>query len=434
MDTICTEQARETASRIRPMRVRLAVWAIFLAGLAARASFFAHPHLEGDEVVYQSLVQQLQAGRGYTLDGHPLLEQPGFSREQYGGKLFFHPPGGIVLFWIAFRAFRHTGFFVVQALSYVLFFWSMLSLARALKPGAGAVERLAVAALAAFAPIHANVLNHVWLDGPQLALTMAAAAAFAWSCRSARPALSVAAGLLLGYASLVKITAFLVVPALALLGWNVARESGASPHAAGAPAGSPGRPFLARLALFVVLASAVHSLWLGWQWAEVGTPFPIWSGKPHVKLIGTNSYVYQVTFERTPWVYLHLLPRVLATTVPALLLWAAQWSNRELRRTGAALLLWVAVIVAAHVWLGSLGYSKVLRYLILVTPATILLFARSLGAAFAPAPAGGSALAFARTGTGRVLVALAALGFALELAQGVTTGIADRDLIVPIVR
>ena len=69
------------------------------------------------------------------------------------------------------------------------------------------------------------------------------------------------------------------------------------------------------------------------------------------------------------------LRQVIWTIVPALILLICQWSDRRTRRIGAALVLWIAVIIAIHIALGAAGYSKLLRYIILITPAAVLLVA-----------------------------------------------------------
>jgi hypothetical protein len=87
------------------------------------------------------------------------------------------------------------------------------------------------------------------------------------------------------------------------------------------------------------------------------------------------------------------------------------------------------VIVLAHVALGAMGYSKLMRYVILATPASVLL------AAWAAARIAGEdsgppiAPPFRRT----VLAALLIAGLAHEGAQGVVSSVVERfDLIKPV--
>jgi hypothetical protein len=113
----------------------------------------------------------------------------------------------------------------------------------------------------------------------------------------------------------------------------------------------------------------------------------------------------------------------LPTLVPACLLVAVQWGRARLRNVSVALLVWIATIVLVHIVLGSIGFSKLLRYVILVTPAAIVLFV-------------GQASALARSGLPRsagrwLLVLLCMAAVTLEIVQGVHTMVLDRDLIVP---
>jgi hypothetical protein len=124
---------------------------------------------------------------------------------------------------------------------------------------------------------------------------------------------------------------------------------------------------------------------------------------------------------------------VMWTLIPALVLCAVQWRNRELRKRGAALVFWIAAVAGTHVVLGTLGYSKVLRYVILVTPATIVLFALGVGAAIQSVREG-RWLAGGKIPT-IAIVLLAAIGLGLEVAQGLKTSLVDNrkiDLIRPL--
>jgi 4-amino-4-deoxy-L-arabinose transferase-like glycosyltransferase len=263
------------------------------------------------------------------------------------------------------------------------------------------------------------VQSRCWLEGPQLAAVAVATASWLWAARSQRKALAVAAGLALGYAALVKVTTVLVVPGLVLLA------------AACRPVGTRSwRPFVVATALALGLAAAVQVPWLAWQWSAVGSPFPRWSGKPVPQLVAENPYVHFVTVVRSPWCYLSLLPRVLWTLVPTLLMAAATLRDPMLRRRGGALLAWCTVVLVAHMVLGATGYAKLLRYVVLVTPATILWFGLLVATMVARA---GATRPAAGRGAARVLLALAAVGLALEVAQGFVTPRQERvDLVLPL--
>ena len=116
-------------------------------------------------------------------------------------------------------------------------------------------------------PIMAHVAGRLWLDGPLLAFSTAGAAVFLLSVRRRSTLLACVAAVLLGYASLIKVTAFLVVPGVAALAWAITPRS-------------QYRGLLGRGVLLLALAGTIQLPWEIWQWAVVGSPFPGWAGKP----------------------------------------------------------------------------------------------------------------------------------------------------------
>lgn len=401
------------------MRQRIAgaiVLAIFVAALGCRAVLFFRQHLEGDEMIYAALVENLDAGKGYTLRGHPLLGKQWIEVETYGRPLFFHPPGGIGLFWALHKLFGPAGFGVAQLVAFSVFFWAMLLLAaQVFRPLSGR-DAVLVAALAGFTPIMTHVTSRWWLDGPLLAFATLSAALFLRACRRDSLAWTALAGLALGYASLIKPTAVLVAPGAVALAWAL----GVLPLGA-----------LVRHALcWGGVAASVLAPWLLYQWSVIGNPLAVAPGRPSPRLIEINRYVYFLTVLRSPWIYVVLLPRAVWTLGPSLLLLAATaWRDASVRRIGLALLGWIALIVGCHVVLGYQGYSKLLRYVILVSPATVLLFAFVTSAASRHARTESSTPLRAAL---YALLAVGFVGFALEIAQGVVTPLFDpSDLIRP---
>jgi hypothetical protein len=75
---------------------------------------------------------------------------------------------------------------------------------------------------------------------------------------------------------------------------------------------------------------------------------------------------------------------------------------------------WISGIVLVHVALGYVGYSKLLRYVILVVPAVILLFALAVEATLRRLRAPGGRRSWAVG-----LLVLAGLAFAVEVSLGV---------------
>lgn len=378
------------------------------------------PFLENDEKIYMALVDQLENGRGYTLQGNPILNERWVDQQQYNRPLFFHPPGGIAFFWLTHWIAGEAGYALAQVLSFAVFYWSMILLGwLALRHTAGpAMPSLAI--LTAFAPIMAQVMGRFWLDGPLLAFSTAAIAVYLLGIQRSNTALACVAGLLMGYASLIKLPAFLVIPGGVLLAWSLT---------------SPERRIVLARNTFLLLAIAflVQVPWEYWQWRVVGSPFPGWAGKPAASLVKMNPYVYYVTVVRSPWFYIKFLPQVIWTLCPSLILLALQCWNRELRRRGTALVLWIVIVVGTHIILGAVGYSKLLRYVILVTPATLLLCTLVVDG-LARTIQEGNWLFGGRVVTVASLVLLI-LGIGLEVAQGIVTSLIDNrtiDLIRPL--
>lgn len=375
------------------------------------------PHtseLENDERIYIALTEQLDAGRGYTLHGHPILREPRIIPEQYDRPLFFHPPGGIAFFWLTHRIVGDAGYALAQVVSFVIFFWGALLLGWMVLQPSNRVAILILAVLAAFTPIMAHVTGRFWLDGPLLAFSTAAVAMFLLGIKRRSEWLVCIAAALLGYASLIKLTAFLVLPGAALLAWGV------TPY-------NQRRSLLISSLLFIGIASLIQLPWEIVQWRLVGSIFPTWPGKPVEHLVRTNDYVHYLTVFRSPWIYLKFLPQIIWTLVPSLILLVMQWGNHELRKTGVALVFWIVLVVGIHVVLGATGYSKVIRYVILITPATIVLFALVVGGVVQVISEGrwlpgGSVVTL-------VLLLLAAAGLGLEVIQGIETSMVDNRVI-----
>ena len=386
----------------------------FVLGIFLRVPVFFDHHDEGDEVIYSFLVEQLEQGKGYTLQGTPLIEYGLLDEHTYGRKLFFHPPGGVGLFWLFDSIFGSNGFPMAQMFSYSLFFFSMICAACLL--GVPPLGIVLAGLLSAFNPIIVHVNTHYWLDGPLTAFCAFSLAVFIWAANKRSYLLAAAAGAVLGYASLIKITAFLVVPGFVLLAWFLL----ARPKL---------KDFIILSACFFVTAAAVQLPWEIWQWKVLGTPFPGWAGKPSQALIESNQYVRYLTVVRPPWIYLTLLPKVMWTIVPALILYVLTLNDRNARGPGAAFILWIATVLVFHVVLGAKGYSKVLRYVILAAPPAILLFSMSVPLVLKRFREGS---AKARGLYGALLV-ISALGVVLEAAAGIkSTALYAIDLIFPL--
>lgn len=373
---------------------------------------FFEDHNEGDEVIYGYLVDQLQQGNGYTLQGTDLIEYGVLDRNTYGRKLFFHPPGGIALFWLFDSVMGKYGMPLAQIFCYAVLFWALAAAAYLLGLGPFAVALTAL--LSAINPILVHVSTHYWLDGPIVAFSSLSLAVFIWALKRKSAVISAAAGVILGYASLIKITAFFAVPGFVLLAWfNLS-----APRL---------KDTIVLASCFLAAAFVVQLPWELWQYIVLGTAFPGWAGKPSQALIESNTYVRYLTVVRPPWIYLTLLPKVMWTAVPSLVLYALSLGDRKIAGTGAAFILWIGVVLGFHIALGAQGYSKVLRYVILAVPPVILLFSMTVPNILERFREGNS------KGLCGALLAASAMAVALESAAGVKSAILySIDLVFPL--
>ena len=402
-----------------PLKMRWKLVTIFfLTGLFMHSSIFFRAHHEGDELIYKTLVEQLDNGRGYTLQGSPLLEKGLIDRTEYDHPLFFHPPGGIALYWVFYKVFGNCGFSLVQLFSYALFFWSMLFLAKAMNLTSSDIALALVASLSAFSPIMSHVTTKFWLDGPLLAFTTLAVAVFVWAVANNKTRWVFMAGLILGYASLIKLTAFLVVPGLIFMSWYFLKPPKL-------------RTFVSFGLLFLATAFIVQVPWELWQWVKVGSPFPAWAGKPSKFLLESNKYVFYLTEIRSPWIYLKLTSVIIWTSIPTMFLLALLWCNKSLRWLRLSLMVWILTVLVFHIALGFMGYSKVLRYAILMTPAFIILFSSLLDEAiYRFRDEGGSPL----TRTLTVIISISLLAYVMEIATGIQVSLfSHKDIIFPVI-
>ena len=392
---------------------------LFLLGLSLRLVVFGGEHQEGDELIYQTLVEQLNSGKGYTLQGSPLLEElKRLEHQAYSRTLFFHPPGGIGLFWLFYWLFGPLGYPLIQIFSYVLFFLSMMWLAKLLGLSSN-VGLVITGALSAFTPIMAQVTTHYWLDGPLLGFSTIAAAVFLSAVNKDNIRLACLSGVLLGFASLIKLTAFLIVPGVVFLAWTFWDPSKRN-------------PFIYLCVCLIVPALLAQIPWEIWQWIKLGAPFSVLPENPSDTLIENNKYIYHLTVVRSPWIYLTLTPRILWTLVPTILLFGFLYDNKKIRQQGQSLFLWIFIVLFFHIVLGFLGYSKVIRYIILITPALIIWFSLLMDEAARRArPLKPLSL---RNGSLVILITVSYMALILEISTGIIgpTFFKNYDLIVPI--
>ncbi|MGZ6468774.1 MAG: hypothetical protein ACXWQJ_15850, partial [Bdellovibrionota bacterium] len=145
-------------------------------------------------------------------------------------------------------------------------------------------------------------------------------------------------------------------------------------------------PFLYGLAFLFSNKSRTTGRWLIWLFSANILAAGLWlwysnalhygPGRPSAELIAMNEFVRFVTIGISPMAFLASFFKVVSTALPAILLAGYSFFWRE-RKFGPRelLVLWVLMLCLFYFFLGCIGYSKVLRYLLLTTPATCLLFA-----------------------------------------------------------
>jgi 4-amino-4-deoxy-L-arabinose transferase-like glycosyltransferase len=394
------------------------VFILFLLGLAFRTVVFNEPHNEGDERIYKTLVNNLNIDASYSLKQSYLVNKGLIDEEQYSRSIFFHPPGGIGLFWLFHKIFGYVGYPCLQVFSYCIFFWSMILLAYLIGLTSSNTGLIVTAALSAFSPIMAHVTTHFWLDGPLLAFTTLAIAVFIWAVIHNKVIHACISGIILGYATLIKMTAVLAVPGALLLTWYVMQPSDRN-------------RFLRFTLYFLIPAFLFHLPWEVFMWIKTGSPLPGWAGKPSETLVQNNKYVYYLTVTRSPLMYLTFIPRILWTFVPGIILFFSAWSNVKIRWKGLSLLVWILLVLSFHIILGFSGYSIVMRYVILITPPSIILFSLFMTDAVSKLkfknwlPKGNAIII--------ILVLLSAAAFLLEITQGMMCSVLyKKDLIIPL--
>lgn len=342
-------------------RQRWLAGGILLIALIVRLAVFRSAPRENDENIYRALVEQLSNGKGYTLQGHSILNEPWLVRAQYDQPMFFHPPGGLVVFWGIYELFGEAGFGLAQWGMFAVFYYSALRLVRQTVGRLDDQTLSLVCLTLAFSPIMAHVSTHYWLDAPQTAWITLAATLSVDACRRRSSWHGVLAGVVLAAACWTKLHAVLALPGIILVSWSCRRRIVWGPVIA-----------------MTVTGGLLSLPWLFWQWKVVGSPFPSWAGRPHNELVAQNSYIHFVTVVRRWWVYFPLLLTV-TTTLPAAtgMLFVERPAGQR-RLVAGSLGLWIAIIVTVIAGLGAIGYSKLLRYVILVTPAQICLWTLAL--------------------------------------------------------
>ena len=349
---------------------------------------------DGDEYIYAALVQQLQAGRGYTLRGHPLLNSPLISKSHYDSAYFFHPPVGVFFFYLVAKIIHPLSSALrwAQIFSFAIFYFAMLVTRQLLQNDRRLLPFLAFALLVAFTPIYAHTNMKAWIDNPRLAFFALHFVFLLYATQ--RPRVWALLGVILSSLLVVlsKVDGLLALPFVQVfvLLLNFKENKKYVP-----------------IGLAVLLFNLIVVVL--WLWLSNALHYA--PGHPSQELLNMNPFIRYVTLAVSPWIFFIGFAKVVSTFLPSAIVLLVCRKGRF--GPPEVLLLWVFCFCSAYFLLGSFGYSRVLRYLLFVTPACLLLFSYAI-----------EQLLFLQKGQRGLTIAfttLLLLGFGLEIYQGVQT-------------
>ena len=336
------------------------VFAIFLIGLFVR---LAHTQffLDYDEMIYRALVEQLRAGHGYTLKGHVLLSNVYTDQSMYNAPYFYHPPFAIYFFSFVSLFFHELNFglSVAQFLCFAIFYFFTLASLHRLQLLTSPLKTALISMVIAFSPVFAQTNTKVWIDNPRLAFL---AVHFFLTILAAQKksgklyALSIFSALAV---ILCKVDALLALLFVQWIGYALSTDLR--------------RTKMIWSSLVLGVSALAATAWMiGTGALEYG------SGKPSAQLLQSSNFVAFVTLDLSPNIlFLHYV-QVFATLLPSIaILWMQGWKPK-LKNIETICMLWILAFWIFYTLLAMSGFSKLLRYEILSTPAAILLFSFAL--------------------------------------------------------
>jgi 4-amino-4-deoxy-L-arabinose transferase-like glycosyltransferase len=305
----------------------------------------AFRHFEGDELVFQALVEQVDRSFfHYSLQGTPLLSQ--LNHANYDQPVFFHPPA----FVYAARLLS----FVPLPLVPVLMNLSTIALVFFIGRRLFDEDRaLWAAVLVAVCPVCWFVSQKIWLDNMLILMVTASMAAMLWAADVRRPWAYALAGGVFGIAFLAKGTALVMLLPLATMAAQ-RDEEGLTATKVGA---------------FVMPAAACIAWWELTLRLQNGEWTP--SAFPNAEMIAKFPFVAQIVAR--PW-YFYVVNLAAITPVYVLALDAVR--RRQAR--DLPLGLWFVVFWVAATAFGLAGGGYQTRYLAPGYPALALLTAQRI--------------------------------------------------------
>lgn len=312
---------------------------------------------EGDELIYWGLTENwLEHGR-YSLQGTEILKT--IPAEMYDKPLFHHPPMISILLAPFVYFHSHTFSILVSWLGHVLavvgvaiWVWTMR------KPEWRPTDIFMWLPVLAMAmdPVYTFAARKLWPD-PILGGFVAMALGLAVSAvRRQSLGTAFGAGLCLAAASLTKLPALLIAPALVVL---VAK--------------APQRNRL--LAVLLIPSALLAGIWLIDFRITCGAFLPMWS-RPSAALIASSKHI--ANSMNRPWhYYISQLALVTPATVAIAVGAAMAWRriSLDVRQTCA---VWLIATIGGLTLLSFQGHAMHLRFMSVVMPGAYALFASTL--------------------------------------------------------
>lgn len=375
----------------------------FAIGCFLRMPFIAISHNEGDEIIYQTLVDQISGTGEYSLQNSPVMANSFFIKSHYNTPLFFHPPMGIYVFHTFKIMFGRVGLFFAQLACFFLFYVAV-QIAVYLYAGSSLLTAFIGGALAAFSPIVVQTNLKIWIDNPKIAFASLAFSMALLAYQQRSRLISVFSGVLFFAAVFTKLDAALMLPVAAWAIFSFGDFKKADSY----------RALIKYLIPPLCGVGVAILIWLIWSYMTTGSFFFGNPGRPSPELLANNGFIRYVTSERPFYYYLYAIPIVYPTlvwSIVALFFFRVReaWQMRSL--VGSILL-----IAFVYTVLGYFGYSKLLRYVSLIAPLSAVLFTRFFSRVFRLSmlrPSWGSAL----------YCGLGFLAFLGETFQGIKTAL-----------
>lgn len=326
--------------------------AILLFSLAIRLPALFIPHIENDEVVYQTLAQKVSVNiNDYTLQGTSLIEQ--LPRAAYDQPLFWHPPLFIYCLALIKLLFGAAYEILLPILCGVLIVLATYLIARKLY---SEEHGLISALIMSFCPILIFTSTKIWIETTSNFLMCGALFLLLTAAEKKKILFFFSAGVIWGFSLLAKQTSLAALPAV---GYILFRQKMGL------------RNLLLFGGIFIVTALAINLPWLWHYYKVMGTI----SYGAQYKAIGEMAEMFlfvKANFSRPFYYYIYALPLV----YPVYLFAYAGIFTKLRKRGDLTELIWALSFIGGLIFLIITKHSApTIRLLVPALPALAILAA-----------------------------------------------------------